>query len=287
MRFQRKSSSSPHFQAKADRIVAQNLSSALILEDDVDWDVRIKDQLHDFALSSQALIQPLSSRPNTYADPTFPRPSGTPNVHTNLLLNSLPKTVAPSVSPYGDGWDLLWLGHCAMVFPNFTRDETSTNTPKGRVVQLKDATVPEPQHIRNHVEEKDGLVATYPNHTRVTHHVSGAICSLAYAVSQNGARKLLYEMGVKEFTNAFDMALRVACEKFDKQKFMNSLTVQPPLFEHHRPAGKQSQWSDIRDEGDEVVETGYTQNIRWSTRLNLQKLLMGEEDYADQWPDAS
>jgi GR25 family glycosyltransferase involved in LPS biosynthesis len=37
-------------------VVEQNLTSALILEDDADWDVRIKPQLRDFALSSQALI---------------------------------------------------------------------------------------------------------------------------------------------------------------------------------------------------------------------------------------
>lgn len=52
----------------------RDLASALILEDDADWDVRIKDQLYDFALTSNALTQPLSSNPSKYADSTFPTP---------------------------------------------------------------------------------------------------------------------------------------------------------------------------------------------------------------------
>lgn len=35
--------------------------------------------------------------------------------------------------------------------------------------------------------------------TRVTHHVAGAICSLGYAVSQQGARRSLYEMSIADF----------------------------------------------------------------------------------------
>lgn len=55
------------------------ISSALVLEDDSDWDVSFQDQLVDFATGSRYI-------------------SGTPKT---------PR------SPYGDDWDFLWLGHCS------------------------------------------------------------------------------------------------------------------------------------------------------------------------------
>ena len=39
-------------------VIARNSSLVLILEDDADWDVGIKEQLRHFAISVQALTQP-------------------------------------------------------------------------------------------------------------------------------------------------------------------------------------------------------------------------------------
>jgi hypothetical protein len=63
------------------RIVEKRLSSALILEDDVDWDISIKAQLQNLALATRA------------------------------LQGTAPDSIS---SPYGHDWDLLWLGHCGM-----------------------------------------------------------------------------------------------------------------------------------------------------------------------------
>jgi hypothetical protein len=41
-------------------VVEQELGSALVLEDDLDWDVRIKEQMKDFAKSVRTLTQPLA-----------------------------------------------------------------------------------------------------------------------------------------------------------------------------------------------------------------------------------
>jgi hypothetical protein len=62
------------------RVVDEGLSSALIIEDDVDWDIRILSQMLDFA-------------------------KGTRYIH-----NISP--TAKQHSPYGDEWDVLWPGHC-------------------------------------------------------------------------------------------------------------------------------------------------------------------------------
>ncbi|KAF7542521.1 hypothetical protein G7046_g10157 [Stylonectria norvegica] len=125
-------------------IVRRNLTSALILEDDTDWDIRLKHQLHDFALSSHALLQPLVEPPNLYADPTYPEPSkDSPGVTPDIPFHHLPFTVPPSTSPYGDKWDLLWLGHRGMHFP-FPSNE---GIPKGRSIHASDDTVAQKKYL--------------------------------------------------------------------------------------------------------------------------------------------
>jgi len=72
---------SRHTKLPFTRVVEEGYSTALILEDDADWDVTLKGQLHTFAEKTRILSDiPLDRR--TY-------------------------------SPYGDDWDILWLGSCA------------------------------------------------------------------------------------------------------------------------------------------------------------------------------
>lgn len=44
-------------------VVRRNLTSALIMEDDTDWDIRVRQQLQNFARSSRALTQPCKDMP--------------------------------------------------------------------------------------------------------------------------------------------------------------------------------------------------------------------------------
>lgn len=108
----------------------------------------------------------------------------------------------------------------------------------------------------------------YPRRTRVTHHVAGAICSSGYAVSQQGARRLLYGMGVAEFDLEYDNMLRKHCEGVNGRTRGNCLTVQRPLSDDRRPAGYASSHSDIANHGQCIVDKPSTNGIRWSTRVN-------------------
>src|SRR3954464_12630691 len=81
------------------RVVQQNLSSALILEDDVAWDVRIRKQLRDFALSTNALTQPLQASPNSYPDSTYPIAlDSSPEAALDIPFQHLPATLPPKFS---------------------------------------------------------------------------------------------------------------------------------------------------------------------------------------------
>ncbi|OLN83285.1 Procollagen galactosyltransferase 1 [Colletotrichum chlorophyti] len=262
-------------------IVRRNLSSALILEDDVDWDIRIRQQLHDFALSAQALTQPLLEQPSSYADPTYPRPSdSSPETVPDIPFDQLPATVAPTFSPYGDDWDLLWIGHCGMHFPF----HDNKNVPKARVIHSNDVTVAPKKNLWT-LNIPFTLKETYPEHTRAVHHVQEGVCTLGYAVSQKGARRLLQEVALKDVGDPVDILLRFFCEGAKGRKPHNCLATQPALFHHHRPAGPLSAMSDIGNHGDGYRENSMTDMVRWSVRLNADALLEGRKDFVDQYPD--
>jgi hypothetical protein len=62
-------------------------------------------------------------------------------------------------------------------------------------------TVPQLHHLKPHpFTYQDIFGFIYPNHTPVAHHYSGASHSLAYALTQTGARKLLYELASRHLT---------------------------------------------------------------------------------------
>jgi len=66
------------------KIVREKITSALIVEDDADWDIRIVSQMQEFATGTKTMLAKGNQEPQ-------PR---------------------NSKSPYGEGWDILWVGHC-------------------------------------------------------------------------------------------------------------------------------------------------------------------------------
>lgn len=253
------------------------------MEDDADWDIRIREQLQDFALSAHALTQPLSHDPSSYADPTYPTPKNRDSPMSELLFDHLPGTVPPKFSPYGDNWDFLWVGHCGMRLPSkFVPN--GDKIPKGRVVRYGDVTVPQMQHLHM-VSSVNDLKEEYEHHTRVVSHVQDGICSLGYAITQAGARKLLYSIGLRDVDDGYDILLRQYCEGSNGRAYHNCLTALPSLFHHHRSEGLLAAESDISDHGKGYQKKAHTDVVRWSTRMNWQVLLDGRTDFVDQYPD--
>jgi hypothetical protein len=50
--------------------------------------------------------------------------------------------------------------------------------------------------------------------------------------------------------------------------------------------GSRKGFSDINEYGEGYNERATTANVRWSVRLNLPKLVEGETEYLDSFPDA-
>lgn len=254
----------------------------LILEDDADWDVRIHQQLRDFALSTRALIQPLAgSSPSSpsYADPTFLDPTASEG--NEIPFDRLPNTVPPRHSPYGDDWDLLWVGNCGLHFP-FAQ---STNIPKSRVIHRNDETVA-PQKNLWSINKPFTLKEEYPAHTRSVSHAQEGVCTLGYALSHRGARRIMQEVALKPVTDAYDILMRFFCEGVKGRKKGVCLAPQPPYFHHHRAVGPMSAMSDIGNHGGDYRKEAMTDMVRWSVRLNADAIIDGRTDFVEQYPDA-
>lgn len=139
------------------KIFHEDVATALIFEDDADWDVSLRSQLVQFARGSRYI--------------------------SNTSHAEIPS------SPYGEDWDMLWIGHCG----------TSYHEGDHRRVFVipNDPTVEPPSH-RHNVDQPDMRRweegPSGDNQTRIVFHSQGGVCTPAYGISQQGARKALYHV---------------------------------------------------------------------------------------------
>ncbi|KAH7029720.1 uncharacterized protein B0I36DRAFT_326249 [Microdochium trichocladiopsis] len=236
------------------RIIDDNLPSALIVEDD----------LYRFALAARELQTEGSW---LHEDPYL---------HKN---NPNPVTQ----SPYGRHWDLLWLGSCQASFNADLPEDLSI--PKDQqdnrqVLIENDDTVPSQKHRSgNNRFEWDA----YPNNTRIVYVQGDHICTYAYALTQLGARRALEYMSLRGQHKNFDHHLSDLCHTMGNG--MRCIGIVPSLFVHHRPRGLDIGYgTTVGAASPAFRETGSTNGILYSTRLNLQRLLRSEKPEM-QWDD--
>jgi hypothetical protein len=227
------------------------------MEDDMDWDVRLKPQLERVAQGARALLGSASG---------------------------------PS-SPYGDDWDILWLGHCGEVFPELLdenkakpADDVGRKYMQRKFVIENDLTVPPRDKVTGIIDFKQS-----PEHTRWVHITGAPICTFAYALSQRGARKVLFDLSVDRLSGPFDNSLAWLCRRSvssvgvkdaaqagDRGLDAKCISVTPPVFFHHKAKGSVNGDSDIQTIADGAVrEKGVTENIVWSARNNIRNMIMG------------
>ena len=230
------------------KIVHEKVSTALIFEDDADWDVSFKTQLVQFARGSRYILK-------------TPRDKA---LH----------------SPYGDDWDMLWLGHCGTwVYPEDNRRF---------FVIPQDPTV-EPPEYRQNVDAPDmshwEAGPDGDKQTRIVFNAEGGVCTAGYAISQRGARKALYHMSMLPYNSPVDWGFANLCKH--KAYDFTCVSVFPQLIGVSRPLGNSSRWSDIGygSDADRQIEPANSQHLVYSTRLNMGNLLDGKTVFDSQFPD--
>lgn len=207
------------------RIVRDRISSALIMEDDADWDVNLKKQLQGFAAASRSV---------QYGN-------GAPH------------------SPYGDDWDILWLGHCGINCrpgPIHVSPDDITIVPVHRL----------PPYYRN---PPPGSA----NNTRVVCRAEGGVCTLGYAITYLGAQKLLSALSLTPEGGGapFDLALSGYCQT----GWLKCIAPYPSILGVWRPAGPLSRQSDIHSV-DGYQEKEAPMGAVYSTMYNMHRILAGE-----------
>ncbi|RMZ76359.1 hypothetical protein DV738_g4961, partial [Chaetothyriales sp. CBS 135597] len=212
-------------------IVEEGWGSALILEDDLHWDVRLKEQLQNFALASDVFLR-------------------TEGGAATIDLRDADTSNIPKTSPYGDDWDILWIGHCGMDLPEdgpivLLNNDTTTVTIRNQVSWDSKAKPP---------------MRVFPEHTRAIADARTMVCTLAYAVSQNAARNLLWDIALKRLDHPFDVLLAKWCDGINGFEKHRCVGVLPQIMDHYSPSG----------------------NVQWSVRANMDKILHGDTDYRYQ-----
>ncbi|KAF9639324.1 hypothetical protein BFW01_g11130 [Lasiodiplodia theobromae] len=176
------------------------LETALILEDDVDWDIRLRTlQIPHAAAAVRDLLQPAT----TY---------------------------------YGDlgSWDLLWIGHCgdwfnkieAGIGPGYQKPEDLRSLPH-RI--FNDSTLPDRENL--HPFTKDFLTAIeMPEKARAFHKALHPLCTFGYAVTRHGAARIVKDIApiTRPESPAYDTAMLHGCVK----RGLRCYTVNPELFHH-------------------------------------------------------
>ncbi|KAK7186139.1 hypothetical protein DPSP01_000791 [Paraphaeosphaeria sporulosa] len=187
------------------------LETALVLEDDLDWDIRLRNiQIPLAANAARTLMPPKRSlRPPT----------------------RLPQNRTQYWGDHG-AWDLLYLGHCGDYFNRVTYD--------GLVFDSKPFTLNDVPHLTYHdptMPPRSELhpltqhlfsILNIPEHGRTFHRSKFPLCSFAYAVTRPAAELLLTALAPPKLKpggpRAFDVALLHACLKGARET--NSITTR-------------------------------------------------------------
>lgn len=249
-------------------ILDENLSSALILEDDSDWDVDVK-----YAI--QRLQQPLAT----------------------LIKSFDRKNTSNIVSTKNDPWlstewDVLNIGACVeLPFQGDDRKgEVDLDHPP--YVAYKDGTLDYQEHTHGHLADflayynlrlpKKADQETFSqieagNYHRIVTLSNKPICANAYAVSKKGAMKLLYH-----FSKAFDQPIDVKLMMLSVKSEIRSYTVSPPIMDQwkavdadfrssdkfHPASGKFVQEDESKNHNPWI---GWSRAIRNSIRKDIYK----------------
>ncbi|KAF5860529.1 hypothetical protein ETB97_001429 [Aspergillus alliaceus] len=222
------------------RIIDEKVETALIMEDDGDWDVNVRD-------ISKELSRQLSRQ---------------------SLFSELMPTKSPKIAPYGPGWDVLYLGTCWDI-PNI-----DTRPPS---FAYHDPHAPSRTELAPSFTgelEGWGLKVTGNTRHRLVAPSWYPVCTLGYAVTNRGAQKLLYNLGgYRGIGSPVDLAIIDLIQN----NVIKAYTIIPPLFTTYRT--RTTKDSDIDEdtytrESAENIPVG-SENLRSSARKALS--WMGEQ----------
>ncbi|KAK5136705.1 hypothetical protein LTR08_002358 [Meristemomyces frigidus] len=182
--------------------------TALIFEDDIDWDIRLRTQQIPLA---QRAAQQLSKA--TALD-TAQYPWGTPV-----------------------DWDLFYVGHCGDYFGEVEKGTGVGYIHPEQLAQTPHLLYPDPTMLwRTDLHPFTASILTafrIPEQTRVIHQSKWPLCTFGYAITRNSAERILDEIAPAHEDPsrniiAYDAAILTGC----RDGPLRCYTVTPELFHH-------------------------------------------------------
>lgn len=145
--------------------------------------------------------------------------------------------------PYGNNWDLFSFGHCLEVVFHSQLNlipQDHFNKEEEWYVIYPDPTVLPPEQQtstdRQVLSEFD-----VPEGHRVLSRAKGPVCTMGYAVTHQGAQRLLYKFSVERMAGPIDIEIMFACA----ERSLRCLAVNPTLIGVYRAPGPSRKVSDI------------------------------------------
>jgi hypothetical protein len=193
----------------------------LILEDDLDWDIRLRSIQIPLAASATRILMP-------------PKRS----------LNLLTKQPQNQTQYWGDhsAWDLLYLGHCGdylnrVTYEGLVFDNKPFNLNDMAHLTYPDPTLPARSELHPFTQDLFGVL-NIPEHGRTLHRSQFPLCSFGYAVTRPAAKLLLNALAPPKLQpkgpRAFDVALLHACMKGAHETIpIRSRWAIPPSYPDH------------------------------------------------------
>ncbi|KAF3915589.1 hypothetical protein ABW21_db0206977 [Orbilia brochopaga] len=235
-------------------MVDNRIETALLFEDDIDWDIHVKDQMAAFsrALRKNPLRKPLTPEEEKRA-------------------------------PYGLDWDVMHLGTSRNIMAPpplnrlYSRYDDPYSTPRSLVGTDNPCGMKFFcwNDILKQTKTADNQRVVFPSYEPV-----GLV---ALAVSYRGARKMLYDLSWRGLDTSMDFGVRDGCQR----GYLKCWSVAPPIMSSWRVQGAGD--SDLRNggKGSPGLGVGNLQGegvgLGWSARKQLQLEFEGH----DYWKDGT
>ncbi|EJP61725.1 LPS glycosyltransferase [Beauveria bassiana ARSEF 2860] len=220
-------------------IINERIETAIILEDDADWDVRV----HDIFQTLSLQMRKRTAR------------EGEPRSHE-------------AHAPYGLDWDLLYVGTCWNInpevrpVPHIYQDTNAPNSTEMSYAYQKEL-------------EYWGASSSEEARVRVIAPSWYPVCTVGYAVTLQGAQKLLYTVGNEKGLNGpVDLAMISRIQS----GHLKSFTVVPPLVTPWKTGTTSDSDIDDLNKAEGELPQG-SDNLRLSGRKALAATL--DKDFKD------
>ncbi|KAK9234023.1 hypothetical protein V1525DRAFT_439805 [Lipomyces kononenkoae] len=212
-------------------ILDSNMESALIVEDDIDWDKNIHQVLQDLSLQMQK----------------------------NTLRVASPTDHERTSAPYGLDWDVLFMGQCY--------DEAHPNR-RDLVQVYDDPNVPsrkDTEDIFLKQMESLGVKGNDVGKKRLISPAYGPFCTMGYAVTRRGAQRLLLHLSYLRLRGPVDMDMMWTLQEGK----IRGYSVTPPPFSAWKVGGPKDSDNKPTPVGGKGNKGGWSRNIKSSARVAM------------------